>query len=101
MRRFFFILMVIFLFCSRQVFSQKIPTGNPKDFKIKTCLHSVSYAGFWRGQARLCIDDFPDKAKELGFDGGGDIENLDKTAKNFLDYVKDFKHENTHSKIVP
>jgi len=23
-------------------------------------------------------------------DGGGDIENLDKTAKTFLDYVKKF-----------
>jgi len=61
--------MIVFLFCSQQAFSQKAPTGNPKDFKVKTCLHSVSYAGFWRGQARLSIDDFLDKAKELGFDG--------------------------------
>jgi sugar phosphate isomerase/epimerase len=36
---------------------------------MKTCLHSVSYAGVWRGQARLSIDDFLDKAKQLGFDG--------------------------------
>jgi sugar phosphate isomerase/epimerase len=49
--------------------AQKLPTGNPKDFKVKTCLHSVSYAGFWRGQARLTIDEFLVKAKELGFDG--------------------------------
>ncbi len=69
MRRFSFILMIVFLFCSQQAFSQNVPTGNPKDFKVKTCLHSVSYAGFWRGQARLSIDDFLDKAKELGFDG--------------------------------
>jgi len=61
--------MIVFLSCSQQAFSQKAPTGNPKDFKVKTCLHSVSYAGFWRGQARLSIDDFLDKAKELGFDG--------------------------------
>ena len=69
MRRFCFILMIVFLFYSQQAFSQKTPTGNPKDFKVKTCLHSVSYAGFWRGQARLSIDDFLDKAKELGFEG--------------------------------
>jgi sugar phosphate isomerase/epimerase len=36
---------------------------------MKTCLHSVSYAGFWRGQAKLNVEDFLDKAKELGFDG--------------------------------
>ena len=49
--------------------AQETPTGNPKDFKVKTCLHSVSYAGFWRGQARLSVDEFLVKAKELGFDG--------------------------------
>ena len=48
---------------------QKAPTGNPKDFKIKTCLHSVSYSGAWRGQALLTVDQFLVKAKELGFDG--------------------------------
>jgi len=31
-------------------------------------LHSVSYAGFW-GQAFLTLDQFVDKAAELGFDG--------------------------------
>jgi len=45
MRRFFFILKIVFLFCSQQ-------------------------------------------AEVL--DGGGDIENLDRTAKKFLEYVKDF-----------
>jgi sugar phosphate isomerase/epimerase len=49
--------------------AQKTPTGNAKDFKVKTCLHSVSYAGFWRGQSRLTVDEFLLKAKELGFDG--------------------------------
>ncbi len=48
---------------------QKTPTGNPSDFKIKTCLHSVSYMGVWRGQATLTVDQFLVKAKELGFDG--------------------------------
>jgi sugar phosphate isomerase/epimerase len=48
---------------------QKAPTGNPKDFKVKTCLHSVSYMGIWRGQALLTVDEFLVKAKELGFDG--------------------------------
>ncbi|MBN1817051.1 MAG: sugar phosphate isomerase/epimerase [Sedimentisphaerales bacterium] len=49
--------------------AQKAPTGNPKDFQVKTCLHSVSYAGVWTGQARLSVDEFLVKAKELGFDG--------------------------------
>jgi len=50
-------------------FSQDIPTGNSKDFELKTCLHSVSYAGVWRGHTRLSVDEFLVKAKELGFDG--------------------------------
>jgi len=50
-------------------FGQKIPTGNPADFKVKTCLHSVSYMGIWRGQATLTVDEFLLKAKELGYDG--------------------------------
>ncbi|HBE40440.1 MAG TPA: sugar phosphate isomerase/epimerase [Bacteroidales bacterium] len=48
---------------------QKAPTGNPKDFRLKTCLHSVSYMGVWRGQATLSIDEFLLKAKEFGYDG--------------------------------
>jgi sugar phosphate isomerase/epimerase len=36
---------------------------------MKTCLHSVSYAGVWRGQARLSVDEFLSKAGQLGFDG--------------------------------
>jgi len=51
------------------LYSQKVPTGNPKDFKVKTCLHSVSYMGIWRGQVTLTVDQFLVKAKELGFDG--------------------------------
>lgn len=50
-------------------YGQKIPTGNPADFKVKTCLHSVSYMGIWRGQATLTVDEFLLKAKELGYDG--------------------------------
>ena len=46
-----------------------MPTGNSKDFKVKTCLHSVSYSGLWRGQFALGIDAFLVKAKELGYDG--------------------------------
>jgi sugar phosphate isomerase/epimerase len=49
--------------------AQETPTGNPDDFEVKTCLHSVSYAGVWRGQAQLSVDEFLVKAKELGFDG--------------------------------
>jgi len=35
----------------------------------KLALHSVSYAGVWRGQAFLPIDEILEKAKKLGFDG--------------------------------
>ncbi len=50
-------------------YGQKIPSGNPADFKVRTCLHSVSYMGIWRGQATLTVDEFLLKAKELGYDG--------------------------------
>jgi sugar phosphate isomerase/epimerase len=66
-KKILFSLVVTFLFIS--VYAQKAPTGNPKDFKVKTCLHSVSYSGAWRGQALLSVDEFLLKAKELGFDG--------------------------------
>ena len=49
--------------------AQPLPTGSPKDFKVKTCLHSIGYSGLWRGQAFLTIDEFLVKAKELGYDG--------------------------------
>src|SRR5450759_3125954 len=51
------------------VIGQKTPTGNPADWKVKTCVHSIGYAGLWRGQAFLTVDEFLVKAKELGFDG--------------------------------
>jgi sugar phosphate isomerase/epimerase len=69
MRKSSLILFVVVLVFGQAVFCQKTPTGNAKDFKVKTCLHSVSYAGFWRGQARLGVDEFLVKAKKLGFDG--------------------------------
>ena len=61
-----------FIFCVSSflfVTGQIVPTGNPADFKVKTCLHSIGYAGLWRGQAQLTVDEFLVKAKELGFDG--------------------------------
>jgi len=57
------------LFTGIYSFSQPVPTGNPADFKVKTCLHSIGYAGLWRGQEKLSVDAFLLKAKELGFDG--------------------------------
>ncbi len=38
-----------------------------KDYSFTPVLHSVSYAGVWRGQTQLTIDQFLAKAKELGF----------------------------------
>ncbi len=55
--------------CTLTATGQKTPTGNPKDFRVKTCLHSVSYLGVWRGQATLTVDEFLVKARELGYDG--------------------------------
>lgn len=60
--------MLLFFF-SFTLSAQPLPTGNAADFKVKTCLHSIGYAGFWRGQARLSVDEFLEKASELGYDG--------------------------------
>jgi sugar phosphate isomerase/epimerase len=67
--KYLLITFVVFTFLSVSVMGQKAPSGDPKDFKVKTCLHSVSYSGIWRGQASLSVDEFLVKAKELGFDG--------------------------------
>jgi sugar phosphate isomerase/epimerase len=36
---------------------------------MKLVLHSVSYAGLWRGQKYLSLDEFIKKASKLGYDG--------------------------------
>ena len=59
----------VLILLSAAVYGQKAPTGNPADFKVKTCLHSIGYAGFWRGQEKLTVDEFIVKAKELGYEG--------------------------------
>lgn len=62
-------LLIIVFLCTTFVQAQKTPSGNPADFKVKTCLHSVSYLGIWRGQTKLTVDEFLVKAKELGYEG--------------------------------
>ena len=57
-----------FIVISYNVLSQKTPNGNPADFKVKTGLHSIGYAGLWRGRVQLTVDEFLEKAKKLGFD---------------------------------
>ncbi len=64
-----FLIISVFITISFNSTAQKTPTGNPADFEVKTCLHSVSYAGFWRGQEYLSVDEFLVKAKELGYEG--------------------------------
>jgi sugar phosphate isomerase/epimerase len=59
----------ILIYWNCSVYGQNVPTGDSKDFKVKTCLHSVSYSGIWPGQTLLTLDQFLAKAKELGFDG--------------------------------
>ena len=39
-----------------------------REYVIGIELHSVSYVGFWRGQAKLTVEGFLLKAKELGYD---------------------------------
>ena len=68
MNKFTILFLSVFL-NSLFVHAQKIPSGNPSDFKVKTCLHSVSYLGIWRGQTPLSVDEFLLKAKELGYEG--------------------------------
>ncbi len=63
--------------------AQDAPTGNPKDFRLKTCLHSVSYAGVWRGHIAYEMCEV--------LDGGGSVANLDKTARKFLEYMKPWR----------
>jgi len=63
------LIFLVALLTSVLSFAQKLPTGNPADFKVKTCLHSVSYLGIWRGQTPLSVDDFLIKAKEVGYEG--------------------------------
>src|SRR4030043_2047501 len=65
----FLIIQILAIVLISNICGQKTPTGDPSDFKVKTCLHSVSYMGVWRGQATLTVDQFLVKAKELGFDG--------------------------------
>lgn len=64
-----FCLIISFFLLTTVLKAQKLPSGNPKDFKVKTCLHSVSYMGVWRGQQQLSVDQFLLKAKELGYQG--------------------------------
>lgn len=59
----------LFIFLTYLGYGQKTPTGNSADFEVKTCLHSIGYAGLWRGQAQLTVDEFLVKAKELGYEG--------------------------------
>ena len=67
--RLFILIVLSIVIKTAIVEAQPLPTGNPRDFKVKTCLHSIGYAGVWRGQATLTVDEFLMKAKELGYDG--------------------------------
>ena len=63
------LLLISYFIAAQFALGQKTPSGNPADFKVKTCLHSVSYLGIWRGQTQLTVDEFLVKAKELGYEG--------------------------------
>jgi len=69
MRKLMWVVGLLLVVVCEEGFCVEVPTGNAEDFRVKTCLHSVSYAGVWRGQAKLSVEDFLVKAKELGFDG--------------------------------
>jgi len=36
----------VLILLSAAVYGQKAPTGNPADFRVKTCLHSIGMLGF-------------------------------------------------------
>ncbi|MBI5280775.1 MAG: sugar phosphate isomerase/epimerase [Candidatus Solibacter usitatus] len=59
-------------------------TGNQK---FEACLHSVSYAGVWPGQARLTLESFLDKAAELGY--GSVILMAKRPHLSLLDYGRE------------
>ena len=48
----YLLLVIVICFSVTPGYGQDIPTGNAEDFELKTCLHSVSYAGIWRGHSR-------------------------------------------------
>ena len=54
----------IFLFFSA---AGAVAQDPARGYAFTPVLHSVSYAGVWRGQAQLTLDQFLVKAKELGF----------------------------------
>ena len=62
------IAVIVMLAFSQGAAATKTPTGNPKGFRVKTCLHPVTYAGFWRGKASLGVEEFLVEAKEDGLD---------------------------------
>jgi len=68
MKKFYLVLLAIH-FLAIPLLAQLPPSGDPSDFQVKTCLHSVSYLGIWRGQTPLTVDEFLEKAKELGYEG--------------------------------
>ena len=46
-----------------------VADGCEEDHAMKYALHTVSYAGFWKGQEYLSLEDSIRKAAALGFDG--------------------------------
>ena len=69
MKKLLLLILIAFTTIMPEIRAQKLPTGNPADFEVKTALHSIGYTGFWRGQEKLTVDEFLVKAKELGYDG--------------------------------
>jgi sugar phosphate isomerase/epimerase len=61
---------------------------------MKTCLHSVSYAGMWHGQAQLSLDAFLDKAKTLGFKAV--MLMAKRPHLSVLDYDTEARHQLRH-----
>ena len=59
---------LVIVFSVMKTSAQQLPSGDPKDFCVKPCLHSIGYAGLWRGQAQLTLDEFLVKARDLGYD---------------------------------
>lgn len=59
------VLAVVFL---QPVAGQRSNAQTKKNYAFKPTLHSISYAGIWRGHTALSVDEFLLKAKQLGFE---------------------------------
>ncbi len=108
------IILTIYSLVAVVVNGQKSPTGNPADYKeLPRYKYEHNQTNYMKlesqmravpmGKGFLDYKTFINTLKEIGYqgyiayemcevlDGSGSVENLDRSAKAFLEYVKQFK----------